>query len=94
MFQDLFQSLAADSSEGPGPIAETVDFSVVDTEFENSLQPIAVTVPQLWGQARTRLLGDACRRLQTSVFRKYISNPTQAAVCTLKHSIQGNTRQL
>jgi len=67
---------------------------VVDIKLESLLQPITVTVPQLWGQARTCLLGDACRRLLTSVFRKQISNHTQGAVCVLEQPVQGNTGEL
>lgn len=90
----FWTSLAADSREGQGSLAEVIGFSVVDIKFEHLLQPITVAVPQLWGQARTRLLGGACTRLLQSVLRKYVSKVTQGAVCTLEHPIQGTSCQL
>lgn len=47
MFEDLLQtSLAADSSEGQGSIAEMFDLSVADYKFETVLQPVTVSSPQ------------------------------------------------
>lgn len=77
-------------------MAEMVDFSVVELAAAWRCSSLFPAVPQLRGrgQARTCLLGDACRRLLTSIFKTYIGNSTQGAVCTSEHPVKGNIHQL